>query len=85
MFLHASVILFTGGVSASVHAGIQPPRGGDPHPQEKTLTPRKTPPGAVHAGYGKQASGTHPTGMHTCYVRNLKGGGKLRIVNNKFQ
>ena len=43
------------GVSASVHAWIQPPW-------------EQTPPsGAVHAGrYGQQAGGTHPTGMHTC-------------------
>ena len=28
-----------------------------------------TPPGAVYAGrYGQQAGGTHPTGMHSCYV-----------------
>ena len=26
--------------------------------------------GAVHAGrYGQQAGGTHPTGMHTCYLK----------------
>ena len=29
--------------------------------------PRSSTPRAVHAGrYGQQASGTHPTGMHTC-------------------
>ena len=29
-------------------------------------------PGAVHAGrYWQQAGGTHPTGMHSCYVGNL--------------
>ena len=28
-------------------------------------------PGAVHAGrYGQQAGGTHPTGMHTCHLKN---------------
>ena len=27
------------------------------------------PPGAVHAGrYGQQAGGTHPAGMHSCYI-----------------
>ena len=28
-----------------------------------------TPPGAVHAGrYGQQAGGTHPTGIHSCFI-----------------
>ena len=31
------------------------------------------PPGAVHAGrYGQQASGTHPTGMHSCFCLLLQ-------------
>ena len=70
MFLHLSVILSTGGVSASVHVGY---------------TTRQTPPGAVHAGIHPPsacwdthcpvhagidmttaADGTHPTGMHSC-------------------
>ena len=64
-----------GGVSQ--HAmGQTPPSPGRQTPQEET---RKTPPGrqtppqedppeAVHARrYGQQASGTHPTGMHTCF------------------
>ena len=54
--------VYSGG-SASVHAGIHPPRG---DPQEDT--PRKTPPEAVHAGrYGQQVGGAHPTGMHTYF------------------
>ena len=46
MFLQASVILSTGGVSASVHAGIPcPPQSR--HPPEQTHTPRsRHPPGA---------------------------------------
>ena len=56
MFLHVSVILFTGG-SAPLHAGI--------HPQDQ----RQAPPSAVHAGrYGQQAGGTHPTGMQSCFL-----------------
>ena len=43
MFLHLSVILFTGG-SASVHAGIPPPS-----PEARTPLPRSThPPGSTH-------------------------------------
>ena len=69
MFLHMSVILFTGG-SASVHAGIPPeadmPQGVDP-PGADTPPGSRHPPGAVHAGrYGQQAGSMHPTGMHTC-------------------
>ena len=49
IFLHLSVILFTGDVSASVHAGVHPPRGDPPgrhmHPQGRHHEdpPRKTP------------------------------------------
>ena len=65
MFLHVSVILFTCGGSASVHAGIQPPTGtrnpGTRHPL------RDQAPCTVHAGrYGQQAGGMHPTGMQSC-------------------
>ena len=56
-----SVILFIGGVPASVHAGI--------HPPEQTPPRQAPPPCAMHAGrYGQQAGGTHPTGMHTCWL-----------------
>ena len=57
MFLHVSVILSTGGGSASVHAGIPAPLGAD------------IPPGTVHAGRcGQRAGGMHPTGMQSCIV-----------------
>ena len=52
MFLQASVILSTGGVSASGHAGIHPLRANhlpDQTPQTRhppDQTPRQTPPGA---------------------------------------
>ena len=57
IFLHLSVILFTGGVSASVHAGIpHPPPEQTPlqsrHPPSRH-PPKKTPPGSRH---------THPLG-----------------------
>ena len=71
MFLHLVVILFPGGVSSPVHAGIHRPgqrqtpnqtRGRHPPPGADT-----PPPFAVHAGrYGQHSGGTHPTGMHTC-------------------
>ena len=67
MFLHLSVILFTGGVSASVHAGvpIPYPLGAD-IPWEKTPQEQKPPtPHPQHTA--TPADGTHPTGMHSCY------------------
>ena len=66
--------IFTG-VCDSVHGGGEylgrytprdqvPPRPGTPPGPD-------TPPRAVHAGrYGQQAGGTHPTGMHSCCLRN---------------
>ena len=77
MFLQACVILFTGGVSASMHSGIHTPRSRHPqsrHPPEQTPagadTPwEQTPPAAEHAGrYGQRAGGTHSTGMQSCWV-----------------
>ena len=49
---------------------------GSRSPQEQTPPPEHIPSGAVHAGrYGQQAGGTHPTGMHSCFIffykRNL--------------
>ena len=70
MFLHVSVILFTWG-SASVHAGI-PPTSGSRTPPEQTPppgvdNPPPPAPGRLHAGrYGREAGGTHLTGMHSC-------------------
>ena len=52
MFLQASVILLTGGVSASVHAGIPHPLGADTppsrHPPEQTPPWEQTPPRSRH-------------------------------------
>ena len=75
MFLHVSVILFTGGGGLpQCMLGYRPDPLGTRHPQDQTpqdqtpLGPDPPPhPGAVHAGrYGQQAGGTHPIGMHTC-------------------
>ena len=74
MFLQASVILSTGGVSASVHAGI-------PHPPEQSPRNRaplgadtpleQTPPGKQTPVYGQRAAGTQPTGKHSCDLELL--------------
>ena len=79
MFLHVSVILFTGGVCLS--ACWDTPPWDQTRPPPGPDTPRTRPtqdqtsigldppphPAAVHAGrYGQQAGGTHPIGMHTC-------------------
>ena len=71
MFSQACVILFTGGVSASVHAGIQ-------HPPLEQTPPGAAPPGADpppatnHAGrYSQRADGTHPTGMQSCLLTSF--------------
>ena len=62
------MILFTGGVSASVHAGIPPPGADTPEEQTPPPQSRHTPPSAEHAGrYGQHAGGTHPTGMQSCF------------------
>ena len=86
MFLHLSVILFTGGgrgVSASVHAGIHPPWADSPppslgrHPPEQTTPPgRHIPPGQTlppPQQTATAADGTHPTGMHSCEVTICSG------------
>ena len=70
------------GVSASLHAGIQPPLGRhsswvDNTPGQTHLLGRQpmgrhpswadtSPPVQCMVGYGQQAGGTHPTGMHSC-------------------
>ena len=43
------------------------PQGPGTSPGTRYTPGPGAPPGAVHAGrYGQQASGTHPTGMHSC-------------------
>ena len=63
------VCLSTGGrVSASVHAGIPPPRTRQiPPDQADPPGTRQTPPGKQTPAYGLRVAGTHPTGMHSCY------------------
>ena len=73
MFLHASVILSTGGCLPQCMLGYHHPPGADPpsrHPPEQTTRSRspreQTPPGEQTPAYGQRAAGTHPTGMHSC-------------------
>ena len=64
MFLHLSVILFTGGGLQQCNPGIHTPL-----PREQTT---HLPPCAVHAGRcGQQVGGMHPTGMHSCFVKSF--------------
>ena len=58
MFLHLSLILFTGGVHSP---GQTPPQADTPPPPADTPPGRRPPPGMTTA-----ADGTHPTGMHSC-------------------
>ena len=72
IFLHLSVILFTGG-SASVHAGIPPPPRPGTLPDQAHTPQTRHPPGTEHAGrYGQRADGTHPTGMQSCCCNILE-------------
>ena len=60
MFLHLSVILFTGGGSASKGSA-----SGEVYIQGVGQTPLDADPLST-MGYSQQAGGTHPTGMHSC-------------------
>ena len=70
IFLQACLCVHTGGVSASMHAGIPPPSR---HPSGSRHTP--LPPGSRHPPGADTppgetaiaADGTHPTGMHSCF------------------
>ena len=80
MFLHLSVILFTGGVCLSACWDSRPPGSRHPprnrhHPPGADNPPweQTPPPSTVHAGrYGQQSGGTHPTGMDTCLDRKIR-------------
>ena len=59
------------------------------HPRQQTPQEQTTP-CAVHAGrYGHQASGMHPTGMHTClfdfldiFLTDQNENGERRLIND---
>ena len=82
MFSQASVILFTGGVSASVHAGIHTPSGQVPPPGRYIAPGRYTAPCAGTLPWAgttprytpmtvTAVDGTHPTGMLSCYLTKV--------------
>ena len=89
LFLHLSVILFTGWVGGGVCPSAcwdtqpQPPPAPEADTTLRTDTPHpwSRPPCTVHAGgYGQQAGGMHPTGMHTCYKCIFKRIKKKKMV-----
>ena len=61
MFLHLSVILFTGG--SATHPWADPL---DRHPPGQTPLWVDIPPAQNMLGYGQQAGDMHPTEMHSC-------------------
>ena len=75
MFLHLSVILFTGGcLSQHAVGGCTPPWADNPTRQTPAdppgrHSPRQTPPSGRHPllRMATEAGGTHPTGMHSCF------------------
>ena len=65
MFLHLSVILFTGGEGVCSPDADPLPLDADPHhPLDADTT-------APPLRYGQQAGGTHTTRMHTCFLLKL--------------
>ena len=58
MFLHLSVILFTGGVCHT-------------SPGQTPLA-RHPPPAQSMLGYGQQVGSTHPTGMQSCLIKKFQ-------------
>ena len=71
MFLHLSVILFTGGVSVQRREGslsrggkVSLSRGGRGSLSRGVYIQGR---GSLSRAYGRRAGGTHPTGMHSCF------------------
>ena len=87
IFLHLLVILFTGGGSALVHAGIpprsRPPLGANTPLGADTPPEADPPPGKQTPAYGLRAAGTHPTGMHSC-ILNCENSTKLILLSYCF-
>ena len=77
MFLQVCVILFTGGCLPQCMLGYHPPGADTPQdqipprsrsPLEQTPSQDQTPLGKQTPAYGQRAAGTHPTGMHSCFI-----------------
>ena len=71
MFLHLSVILSPGGCLPRT-PGQTPPGQTTPEETPPEDPPGQTPPAQCMLGYGQQAGGTHPTGMHSCLRSKLR-------------
>ena len=74
-YVSTGVCLSRGGVCPIACWDTLPPPGADKppprsrHPLPGSRHPPPPHPRAVYAGrYGQQAGGTHPTGMHTCFI-----------------
>ena len=61
MFLQVSVI-------HSVLRRTPPPQQGEPPPGRENPPRQGDPPWKQTPAYGLRAAGTHPTGMHSCYI-----------------
>ena len=66
---------------------VTPPAGTPPEqvpPWAVTPPPRQVPPLPQQCmlGYGQQAGGTHPTGMHSCLIINVINHGKHLYFSN---
>ena len=78
IFLHLFAILFTGGVLPQCMLGYQPPPWTRQISPDQADPPRTRPPGpgTPHPpgkqtpAYGLRAAGTHPTGMHSCFLND---------------
>ena len=90
IFLHLSVILFTGGFCLSAcwdtPPGADPPDQAPPRPHPPGAdTPPSRPPRKLTRAYGLRAAGTHPTGMHSCSRNNFNTGLLLREFLDEFR
>ena len=77
IFLHLFVILFTGGVSVSVHAGIPHPPGSRHLPRADTPPEQTPPPGA-----DTHTPPTHPWSRHTSPPREADSG--IRSMSGRY-
>ena len=87
IFLHLSVILFTGGVCLSASWDATHPPGVDTPPDQTPgpdIPQSRHPPSKQTPAYGQRAAGTHPTGMHSCSMLNLLDFSQFYVTLLKF-